>query len=126
MCIRDRAEFMLSCFSILEGQQDDVVRALANNNEFFTKRDVMDLLDIKSAQAGVLLKRLIDKGELTRVSRGKTTRYVKYREHLNLSPYSQKEKVLKLINDKKIVTNREAVSYTHLDVYKRQVKRPRR
>ena len=67
----------------------------------------MDMLDIKSAQAGVLLKGLIDKGELIRVSRGKTTRYVKYREHLNLSPYSQKEKVLKLINDKKIVTNKD-------------------
>ena len=26
---------------------------------------------------------------------------------MNLSPYSQKEKVLKLINDKKIITNRE-------------------
>lgn len=105
--IRAMAEFMLNCFNILEEQQDDVVRALANNNEFFTRRDVMDLLDIKSTQAGVLLKRLIDKGELIRVSRGKTTRYVKYREHLNLSPYSQKEKVLKLINDKKIITNRE-------------------
>lgn len=105
--IRTMAEFMLNCFNILEEQQDEVIRALANNNEFFTKRDVMELLDLKSTQAGILLKKLIDNGELIRVSKGKTTRYVKYREYLNLSPYSQREKVMQMIKDKKIITNRD-------------------
>ena len=38
--IKTMADFMLECFGILEKQQVDVERALAENNAFFTKRKV--------------------------------------------------------------------------------------
>ncbi len=105
--IKTMAEFMLTCFAILEEQQAEVVRALAENNEFFTKRDVMDLLDLNASQAGSLLKKMIDSHELLRISRGSSTRYVKNDPSIQLSPYSQAEKVLKLAEEKQIITNQD-------------------
>ena len=106
--IKRMAEFMLECFDILEEQQVEVIRALAENNEFFTKRDAMEILDLNAQQAGILLKHMIEERELLRISKGKTTRYIKYQENVvKLSPYSQEEKVLKLAEDNGSISNNE-------------------
>lgn len=75
--IKSMAEFMLECFQILEKQQVEVVRAMANSYESFNKRDVMDMLDLNSSQAGYLLKKLVDGGDLVILSKGKTACYSK-------------------------------------------------
>ncbi|MBD5520793.1 MAG: DNA (cytosine-5-)-methyltransferase [Lachnospiraceae bacterium] len=106
--IRRMAEFMLECFETLEKQQVEVIRALAENNEFFTKRDAMEMLDLNAQQAGCLLKNMVETKELLRVSKGKTTRYIKYqKEEVKLSPYSQEEKVIKFAEDNETISNDE-------------------
>lgn len=103
--IKSLAIFMLECFQTLEEQQVEVIKAMANGNEYFTRRDVMEMLDLNSIQAGILLKKLVEKKELLRISKGKTTRYIKYQLDAQLLPYSQEEKVIRLAEDKKIITN---------------------
>lgn len=103
--IRSMADFMLECFKMLEEQQEEVIRAMAENNLFFTKKEVMEMLDLNAQQARVLLKSFVDSGELKRVSRGKTTRYTKNIEDVVLPPYSQEEKVLELANNKSTICN---------------------
>ena len=103
--IRSMAEFMLECFELLEEQQSDIIHAMAENNVFFTKRDVMEVLDLNPPQAGALLKSFVESGELLRVSRGKTTRYTKNRKDVSLPPYSQEEKVIELAERKGIIRN---------------------
>ena len=71
------ASFMLQCFFTLEKQQVEIVRALAANNSAINKRDVMEMLDLSSSQAGYLLKKMVDSGELIKKSSGKTTCYLK-------------------------------------------------
>jgi len=44
---------------------------------------------------------------LARVSKGKTTRYVKYRENIQLSPYSYEEKVMQYAKEFQVITNKE-------------------
>ena len=105
--IKTMADFMLECFQTLEKQQTDVVKALADNNDFFTKRDVMEMLDLNHIQAGSLLKRMIDEKCLIRISSGKTTRYIKYRKNAKLSAYSQEEKVYELASKKRIISNKD-------------------
>ena len=105
--IRKMAEFMLECFSMLEQQQVEVVRALAQNNICFTKRDVMELLDLNAFQAGVLLKNMVLTNELIRISRGSSTRYAKNQPGVELPPYSQEEKVIAYAKKKKTITNYE-------------------
>ncbi len=75
--IQAMANFMLQCFYTLEKQQVEVVRAMAQNNSSFNKRDVMEMLDLSSSQAGYLIKKMIENGELIKKSTGKTTCYVK-------------------------------------------------
>lgn len=103
--IESLAEFMIKCFEKLEEQQTDVVLALAENNEYFTKRDVMELLDLNQIQAGNLLKSMVEEKSLVRISKGKTTRYAKYQENIKLSPYSYEEKVLEYAGAKGVITN---------------------
>lgn len=105
--IETMAYFMLECFDILEKQQVEVVRTMADNRVFFTKKDVMEILDLTAVQAGVLLKSMIDERLLSRVSRGKTTRYTKYNHDRNLPPYSQEEKVIDLAGNREVITNRD-------------------
>ena len=110
------ANFMLKCFGILEEQQVEIVRALADNKPFFTKRDVMELLDLSASQAGTLLRSLVDSGEFIRISSGKATRYLKNRPDQDIPPYSQEEKVLKMAQDERIITNenvRESLCITN-------------
>ena len=80
--IKTMAEFMLKCFRTLERQQTEVVKALANNNKSFTKRDVMEILDLNKAQAGGLLKKMVNEKQLFRVSGKNTTKYVKFRRNV--------------------------------------------
>lgn len=108
--IHSMAEFMLDCLNVLENQQGDIVKALANNNEYFTKRDVMEILDLNALQAGTLLKKLVDEKVILRLSGGKSTRYVKYQTKLILSPYSQEEKVIEMARKKQIISNHEVQS----------------
>lgn len=107
--IETMAEFMLKCFNILEEQQVEVVKAMANNNEFFTKRDVMEMLDLNALQAGTLLKRMVEANEILRVSRGSSTRYIKYQyqTEVNLPPYSQNEKVEKMAEERETISNKD-------------------
>lgn len=105
--IRSMAEFMLECFRILEKQQTEVIMALAKNNNYFVKRDVMELLDLNQVQAGALLKRMVEYKYLIRISSGKTTRYVKYRKNVKPTAYSQEEKTLELFKFKKIICNKD-------------------
>ncbi|MBQ8843630.1 MAG: DNA (cytosine-5-)-methyltransferase [Elusimicrobiaceae bacterium] len=80
--IETMAEFMLKCFRTLERQQTEVVKALADNNKSFTKRDVMEILDLNKIQAGALLKRMLNKKQLFRISGKNTTKYVKFRRNV--------------------------------------------
>ena len=47
--MRTLADFMLDCFSVLEEQQEEVIRAMSENSPFFTKRDVIDRLHLIAA-----------------------------------------------------------------------------
>lgn len=105
--IETMAEFMLECFRTLEEQQVEVILAMAENNVFFTKRDVMEMLDLNASQAGLLLREMVTSGELTRVSRGKSTRYIKFASEVELPPYSQEEKVVFMLSSKSSITNHE-------------------
>lgn len=104
--IEKMAEFMLKCFGILERQQSEVVRTIARNNLYFTKRDVMEILDLDATRAGMLLKRMIEDKEIIRVSRGKSTRYTRYQENVVLPPLSQEEKVIRMAEEEGIITNK--------------------
>lgn len=105
--IRKMAEFMLECFETLEAQQEEVVRALAENSEFITRRDVMEMLDIGPAQAKGVLERMIQSGELVRTSGGRTIRYLRPGRESDLSPYSQEEKVAEIAKNKDGIVNQD-------------------
>ena len=112
--IETMAGFMLECFTLLEQQQAEIVKAMANNKLFFTKRDVMERLDLDAVRTGILLKSLIESKDLIRVSSGKSTRYVKYQETIELPPYSQEEKVVQLAKENPIITNKEVQDFLHI------------
>lgn len=80
--IETMAEFMLKCFRTLERQQTEVVKALADNNKSFTKRDVMEILELNKIQAGALLKRMVNEKQLVRISGKNTTKYVKFKRNV--------------------------------------------
>ena len=105
--IETMAEFMIECFRILEEQQIEVIRALADYSPFFTKKDVMEILDINAAQASMLIKQMIESNEIKRKSTGKSTRYVKYCSDIELPPYSHEEKVVDMLNKRESITNRD-------------------
>ncbi len=73
--IQAMAQFMLQCFCTLEKQQVEIVKALVKNNNEINKRDVMEMLDLNVSQAGYLLKKMVDNGDLIKHSAGKTTFY---------------------------------------------------
>ena len=114
--IRKMAEFMLECFETLEAQQEEVVRALAENNEFVTRRDVMEMLDINAVQAKSVLERLIQSGELIKVPGGRTFRYLRPGCELKLSPYSQEEKVVEIVGRKKEIINQDIAEMLGISV----------
>ena len=103
--IKTMAEFMLRCFKVLQEQQEDVVHALAANNDYFTKKEVMELLDINSIQAGSLLKDMVDEKQIMRIAKGKNTHYAKYQEDAKLPAFSQEERVIELCKTNVVITN---------------------
>lgn len=103
--IEAMANFMLQCFEKLEREQEEVVNSLAANNTFFTKKEVMEILNLNQIQAGALLKKMIDVGIIKRVSKGKATRYIKAGNTEKLPPYSEEEKVIELARREKTITN---------------------
>ena len=114
--IETMANFMLECFGVLEKQQVAVVRAIADNNTCFSKRDVMEILDLNSAQAGYLLRTMVDSGEIVRFSKGKSTRYAKYTDKLILPPVSSEDKVLTMFETRSIITNSDIIKELNLKV----------
>ena len=103
--IETMANFMLECFHLLEEQQVEVMRAIAENNSVFTRRNVMEILDLNALQAGNLLKNMIESNEIVRISRGKSTKYAKFAEKLCLPPVSQVEKVIEMLKENDVITN---------------------
>ena len=75
--IRSMAEFMLDCFNAIEEKQKETIRLLVEKTNLIIKKDVMDGLDINSAQASVLLNALVDSGKLLRFPKGRGTYYTK-------------------------------------------------
>ena len=105
--IEAMAKFMVECFDVLEQQQVEVVKALAQNNLFFTKRDVMNLLNLNATQARSLLKSMVESQDLIRISRGSSTRYVKFQQQIELPPYNQEEKIIEYAKERTYITNKD-------------------
>lgn len=53
----------------------ELIKSLALENEFISKADVVNLLHVSESQALYYIKKLIEKGELRAVQKG---RYAKY------------------------------------------------
>ncbi len=64
-------------------------------------------INCNALQAGALLKAMIDTEEIVRISRGANTRYAKRGSNQKITPVSQVEKVLKLVEDKLFITNQD-------------------
>lgn len=105
--IKTMALFMLECFKTLEEQQEEVIKALAENNPYFTKRDVMELLDLNATQASYQIRKMIDANVLKRISCGKTTRYIHSQNEDVLPPCSQEEKVLEFAEERLFFSNED-------------------
>lgn len=105
--IKTMADFMLQCFERLEQQQEEIIKMMAINQDFFTKRDVMERLGINAQEAGKILKIMVEQQMLRRVSRGRSTRYVEYSSTDSLPAYSHEEKVIELAKQQRNVTNTE-------------------
>ena len=105
--IKTMAEFMLACFRNLEKQPVEVIRELANNNEYFTERDIMEVLNLNASQVASLLKSMINTEELLRISDGSTVRFIKYSRENDSTPITQFERVLKFANETSVFTNHD-------------------
>jgi len=103
--IEKMATFMLDCFEILQAEQKEIIISLAKYYPYFTKRDVMEELELNSNQAGLLLKDMVDAGDLRRISNGKSTRYTRNVPDDQLAPYSQEEKVESIFKTKSRISN---------------------
>ena len=70
--IEEMAKFMLSCFDLMEEDQESLIVHFATVEHSITRRDVMELLGIKSSQAGYLLRKLVSDNKLKMINtRGK-------------------------------------------------------
>ena len=58
---------------------------------------------------------MIDSHELLRISRGSSTRYVRNDPSIQLSPYSQAEKVLKLADENQVFTNQDVQAFLQIN-----------
>ena len=110
------ADFMLSCFNILEQQQEEIVKALACHNDYITKKDVMENLGINAVQASAILKNLIEKHEIRRISHGVSTRYVNANREGDLPPFSQEEKILEYAKENDSFSNKDIVELLQITV----------
>ena len=75
--IKEMAEYMLRCFDKLNECTDELVINLANNKEYITKRDIIELLRITPNQANYLLRKMVNAGQLVlSIPRGRYSRYI--------------------------------------------------
>lgn len=74
--IEEMAKFMLHCFELMMEKQEVLIIQHLKQNEYITKRDVMEILDITKNQAGYLLKKLTDEKKLTLTGNKKSARYI--------------------------------------------------
>ena len=114
--IKTMADFMLNCFDILEQQQEEIVKALAYQNAYITKKAVMENLGINAVQASAILKKLIEQQEIRRISHGVSTRYVNANREDDLPPFSQEEKVLEYAKENDSFSNKDIVELLQITV----------
>ena len=114
--IKTMADFMLNCFDILEQQQEEIVKALAYQNAYITKKAVMENLGINAVQASAILKKLIEQQEICRISHGVSTRYVNANREDDLPPFSQEEKVLEYAKENDSFSNKDIVELLQITV----------
>lgn len=114
--IKTMADFMLNCFDILEQQQEEIVKALAYQNVYITKKAVMENLGINAVQASAILKKLIEQQEIRRISHGVSTRYVNANREDDLPPFSQEEKVLEYAKENDSFSNKDIVELLQITV----------
>lgn len=75
LVIEEMARFMLDCFDKMTQDQLKLIVQWAKNNEYITRRDVIELLHITSNQAGYLLRKLVADQKLTMIDTRKKARY---------------------------------------------------
>ena len=73
--IEELAHFMLACFDKMTNSQTSLILKTAMENEYITKKDVMEKLRISANQAGYLLKKLVTSGDLEIVTHGRYSKY---------------------------------------------------
>ena len=73
--IEEMARFMLECFDKMTRDQLKLIVQFAKNNEYITRRDVIELLRITSNQAGYLLRKLVVDQKLNMIDTRKKARY---------------------------------------------------
>lgn len=73
--IEELANFMLKCFEKMNNSQTSIVCKLASENEYITKRDVIESLRISVNQANYLLKKMVANGNLRLISHGRHSKY---------------------------------------------------
>ena len=73
--IEEMARFMLECFDKMTRDQLKLIIQFAKNNEYITRRDVIELLRITSNQAGYLLRKLVADQKLNMIDTRKKARY---------------------------------------------------
>lgn len=73
--IEELAHFMLACFDKMTNSQTSLVLKMAKENEYITKKNVMEKLRISANQAGNLLKKLVASGDLEIVTHGRYSKY---------------------------------------------------
>lgn len=105
--IEEMARFMLHCFDLLESQQIEIVRMMAANKPYITRRNVMEALNIKYWQAGNLLDGLVEKKQLVCVCSGKTNKYIQNGKKEELPPSNQEEKIMNYLAEKGPSSNKD-------------------
>ena len=73
--IEELAHFMLACFDKMTNSQTSLILKTAMENEYITKKDVMEKLRISANQAGYLLQKLVTSGDLEIVTHGRYSKY---------------------------------------------------
>ena len=73
--IEELAHFMLACFDKMTNSQTSLILKTAMENEYITKKDVMEKLRISANQAGYLLKKLVTRVDLEIVTHGRYSKY---------------------------------------------------
>lgn len=73
--VKEMAEFMVDCLSILTPNESDRIIALAASKEYITKQDVVESLGYTKNHAIYLLRNLVLKGKLELTTHGRYSRY---------------------------------------------------